>query len=199
MVVVCLYIDRFQWTRVDNVVASRRKEEKKSRTFCRRRRRSNAAMTNASGRCVGREKSSAGRATHAWAAISNISWKKKGGLVLVGVFLEAEGDVSDIRARPKVNDQTNGEREGVRGRLPVLRIREPPPPRMNRFVVKRFRWRRKVAADRIDPVIKSEGKKYFFVVFDCAEFLGTDLYRRLRSSLLAPERKPKAGRYGDEK
>ena len=91
------------------------------------------------------------------------------------------------------------EREGVRGRLPVLRIREPPPPRMNRFVVKRFRWRRNVAADRIDPVIKSEGKKYFFVVFDCAEFLGTDLYRRLRSSLLAPERKPKAGRYGDEK
>ena len=50
VVVVCLYIDRFQWTRVDNVVASRRKEEKKSRTFCRRRRRSNAAMTNASGR-----------------------------------------------------------------------------------------------------------------------------------------------------
>ena len=65
IVVVCLYIDRFQWTRVDNVVASRRKEEKKSRTFCRRRRRSNAAMTNASGRCVGRGKSSAGRATHA--------------------------------------------------------------------------------------------------------------------------------------
>ena len=31
--------------------------------------------------------------------------------MLVGVFLEAEGDVSDIRARPKVNDQTNGERE----------------------------------------------------------------------------------------
>ena len=56
VVVVCFYIDRFQWTRVDNVVASRRKEEKKSRTFCRRRRRSNAAMTNASGRCVGREK-----------------------------------------------------------------------------------------------------------------------------------------------
>ena len=90
----------------------------------------------------------------------------------------------------------------MRGRLPVLRIREPPPPppRMNRFVVKRFRWRRNVAADRIDPVIKSEGKSFFFfVVFDCAEFLGTDLYRRLRSSLLAPERKPKAGRYGDEK
>ena len=57
------------------------------------------------------------------------------------------------------------EREGVRGRLPVLRIREPPPPRMNRFVVKRFRWRRNVAADRIDPVIKSEGKNIFLLLF----------------------------------